>query len=371
MATYTLTAETGGFGWYHSWLLKDGTWDDSKWWADVAAWQANEGINFGFAQTAETGVFTATGQAITEDIVEKAEVGTFSLTGQAANKSIGEAAGNLSLSLVGQDVTEGISEALQAGLFVTQGQDAGKDLSEAVGTGSFAVTGQNITEDIVEKAETGVFTLAGVPIDKQYSERADTGVFGLTGQDIQDSTTLDDFGQYTVTTQGINENIVEKAETGVFSIAGQDAAKNVSKSLDNGYFAWKHSWLLKDGFWNDDAWWADVAAWEPNEGINFGITELAGSGVFLLVGQNITEDIVERAETGIFSLVGIDAIVFKPRYEFDGGITTVTLPDGRNVIAVNDNKNSLSVAGYGPNYLEIDDGNSNEVGLSSTQNRYA
>lgn len=235
MTAYSTTADTGGFGWYHSWLLKNGTWDDNGWWADVAAWEANEGITFGIGLAGAAGVFTVTTQGANEDIVERAEAGVFTFTGQAAPKSISEAAGGQSYALTGQDISEAISEALDAG---------------------------------------------------------------------------------------------------VFSLAGQDAGRGVIENLEPGYFAWKHSWLLKDGIWNDNGWWADAAAWEPNAGINFNITEIAGTGVFVLQGQNANKRISEQAETGLFVLVLQDAFLRKDRVERDGTRTSTVFTQAPNRVII-------------------------------------
>lgn len=100
MATYSLTAETGGFGWYHSWLLKTGFWDDDGWWADVAAWEANEGINFNISDAVNTGVFTFLGVPANKSYSKRLGTGLFSLAGQDVIEQKAEA-GNF--SVVGQD----------------------------------------------------------------------------------------------------------------------------------------------------------------------------------------------------------------------------------------------------------------------------
>lgn len=310
MATYTLTAETGGFGWYHSWLLKDGIWNDAGWWADVAAWEPNEGINFGIGEAAGVGVFTVVGQGINEDIVERIEAGIFSLSGQAAPKGITEATGGTSYTLTGQDIAEAINEALDAGVFALAGQDAGKALFELAGPASFNLVGQDAAKSIAEALGAGVFVFNGVPITKNYSERVDAGSF---------------------------------------AVVGQDSARGVIEALEPGYFAWQHSWLLKDGVWNDSGWWADVAAWQPNAGINFGISEIAGTGVFVLQGQNIAEKIVERVEPGIFVLVLQDAFPQKDRTERDGTRTSTIFASSQNSANFTHQPNRVIITALTPN----------------------
>lgn len=290
MATYTLIAETGGFGWYHSWLLKDGTWDDAGWWADVAAWEPNEGINFGIGESGGTGSLTVVGQDANKHVVHLFGTGSFALQGQDAFRDITEAAQTGLFSVAGQDVKESISIAHAFGSFSLTGQDANKGISNVFGTGIFSVVGQDTSRNIIEFAETGIFVFNGVPITKAYSERVDAGEFTLIGQ---------------------------------------DSGRNVVEALEPGYFAWQHSWLLKDGVWNDNGWWADVAAWEPNPGINFGISEIAGTGVFVLVGQGAAKKLSKLFGTGNFNIAMQEVVARVPRYESDKGRTSATLLTGR------------------------------------------
>lgn len=304
MATYALTAETGGFGWYHSWLLKDGTWNDASWWVDVAAWEPNEGINFGIGESGGTGSFTVVGQDANKHIVHLFGTGSFALQGQDAFRNIAEAAQTGLFSVAGQDVNESISIAHAFGSFSLTGQDANKGISNVFGTGIFTVVGQDTSRKIIEFAETGIFVFNGVPITKAYSERVDVGEFTLTGQ---------------------------------------DSGRNVIEALESGYFAWQHSWLLKDGVWNDNNWWADVAAWEANAGINFGISEIGGTGVYVLVGQDAAKGLSKLLDTGVFDLTMQQAIVWKPRYEFQDETPTVILQGtSQNSVIILTNQNEAA-----------------------------
>jgi hypothetical protein len=308
--TYTLTAETGGFGWYHSWLLKDGTWNDAGWWADVAAWEPNEGINFGIGQAAGVGVFTVVGQGINEDIVERIEAGIFALSGQAAAKGITEAAGGTSYTLAGQDITESISEALEAGVFALAGQDAGKALFELVGPASFSLVGQDAAKSIAEALGAGVFVFNGVPITKNYSERVDAGSFALVGQ---------------------------------------DSGRGVIENLEAGRFFGDFAWALSNGFWNDEGWWLDTASWGANPGINFGISEIAGTGVFVLAGQDAGRGVIERGEVGVFDVVFIDAFPRKDRTERDGTLTSTIFASSQNNANFTHQPNRVIITALTPN----------------------
>ena len=86
--------------------------------------------------------------------------------------------------------------------------------------------------------------------------------------------------------------ISEIAGTGVFVLAGQDTAKGVLERIDQGQFTYSL------------------------QGVNFGLTELVGSGVFLLTGQDAFKAISEFADVGLFTLTMQDVLVWKPRYEF-------------------------------------------------------
>jgi hypothetical protein len=310
MATYSLSAKTGGFGWYHSWLLKTGSWDDAGWWADVAAWEANEGINFGISEAAGVGVFAVVGQGTNKHIVKRIETGIFSLSGQAAAKGISKAAGGQFYDLTGQDINQAISKALDAEVFLLDGQDASKAISEAIVAGSYSVTGQDANKKVGKALGAGVFVFNGVPIAKNYSKRVDAGSFAL---------------------------------------AGQDAGRGVTENLEPGYFAWKHSWLLKDGFWNDNGWWADVAAWEPNAGINFHISEISGTGVFVLQGQDAAKAIAKSAEAGIFVLVLQDAFPRKDRTERDGTQTSTIVAQAANNAMFTQAPNRVIISALTPN----------------------
>ena len=278
MTAYSTTADTGGFGWYHSWLLKDGTWDDDGWWADVAAWEANAGIDFGIGEAANNGVFTVVGQDAAKKIVAVQANGSFTLSGQDAFKNVSELAPGYFLTVGGQDINESLLEAIDFGGFDFTGQAANKNISEASGFGTFVFNGRPISEAISERAEAGVFSYAG---------------------------------------SDVNEALLERIDAGAFTLSGQGAGKSISYALDVARFTWLHSWLLKDGVWDDAQWWVDAATWAPLDGINFGIGEAGSSGIFTLTGQDINEAILERIDFGAFTLSYEDGFPRKDRVERD------------------------------------------------------
>ena len=117
-----------------------------------------------------------------------------------------------------------------------------------------------------------------------------------------------------------------------------------STTADTGIFVWYHSWLLKDGIWDDDGRWVDAATWAPLEGINFGISETAGSGVFALAGQDAFKSIGERIDFGAFVLSFEDAVsVRKDRTERKNS------PNRVIVSAVTQSPNRVIVSAVTPN----------------------
>lgn len=337
----TLTAQTGGFAWSTAWLEAGDAWDDTYNWADVASWEANPTTPLVVAEALGAGTFAYSGNAankllvenvvvgnfvfngrpITEDISEKFEAGVFAYTGNAVNELLLERIDVGDFSLSGIAANKAIRHPFGGTEYYIniegiQYNDAWSDVAYWVDTDLWN-DGDNVDIDIVERADVGSFSLAGIVPNFAISHGFDNGTFSLAGQDALKGISEIAAGEFfTVGGQAINEQISEIVDNGSFITTGQDAAKGVSENLVVGSFALAGQAAAK------------------------GLTEVLDFGSFGLVGQDAFKAISEFLGGTSYTLAGIDAILRKPRYEFDGEFATLTLLTGKdNIVSVSSSEN--------------------------------
>jgi hypothetical protein len=341
MASSSLAAQTGGFAWSTAWFPEGETWDDDYAWSDVREYGVDNTIPLAVSEAIGNGSFALTGQSITEDLIENISAGTFAITGQSVTEDITELAAGQFFTLGGQAINEGLLEAIDFGSFTLSGQVANKALSDNIAYGNFVYNGRPITEAISEKADVGTFVLTG---------------------------------------NAVNEQLLENIEVANFALDGQVASKGVRHPFGTGEFFTNIQSIQYNEVWDDVAYWVDSDLWNDGDNVDIDIVERGGVGSFSLAGQDhikrirriaegttytitgqtafrtittpapvqaytitsvsFLQNISEFIEGGEFTLEQLDAILRKPRYEFDGEFATLTLLTGKdNTVSLSSSEN--------------------------------
>lgn len=197
-ATYSLTAESGGFSLTGN---ASGLTASRKLLAEQGSFVltgANAGLAYGRTVIADTGAFTLTGNA----------------TGLAANKKL--AADQGSFILTGADATltynpasSTYSMSAGTGAFVLTGANAGLAVSRKISAdqGSFTLTGGNtgLARWFTLTASQGSIALTGgaMTFGRTYAISAEAGSYVLTGGSATLSYSADE-ESFTITTEGID-----------------------------------------------------------------------------------------------------------------------------------------------------------------------